>query len=489
METRSTGDRFFSSREDFVEAAGVHPPCGRAFRLSYPLLAFLLLPIGLIAEQADLIVTARYVVTMDPQRNLIDDGAVAIRGEHIQAVGKRADIDRRFQAGTRLDKGDAIVMPGLINTHAHAAMSLFRGIADDLNLQEWLTKFIFPAEKKWVSPEFVRWGTRLACLEMLRGGITTYADMYYFEDTVAETTREAGMRGVLGETIIGFPVNDAATPAIALKQAEGFIRHFHNDSLIVPAVAPHAPYTNSDETLKACRNLALRYNAPALIHLSETAKENDDSLRDHHMTPAQRLNSLGFFRGRTLVAHAVWVTDDDIAILKRTNTGVAHCPSSNMKLASGAAPIVKMLLHGLNVGLGTDGPAGSNNDSDLFEEMDLAAKLQKLITADPRSLPARKTVAMATILGAKALGMDKEIGSLESGKRADLISIRIDRAHTVPMYDVYSQLVYAIKSSDVTDVIINGRIVVRDDKCLTIDARTTLAKAKEYGLRISQSLK
>ncbi|HEY3835277.1 MAG TPA: amidohydrolase family protein [Bryobacteraceae bacterium] len=452
-------------------------------------LAVLCWPAGMTGQPADLIVTARYVVTMDAQQHVIDDGAVAIRGERIAAVGKRSDIDRRFQAAQHLDKGDAIVMPGLINTHAHAAMSLFRGIADDLNLQDWLTKFIFPAEKKNVSPEFVRWGTRLACLEMLLGGVTTYTDMYYYEDMVAATTREAGMRGVLGETVIGFPVNDAANPAAALKAAEGFIRHFHNDSLIVPAVAPHAPYTNSDETLKSCRILASRYNAPVLIHLSETKKENDDSMREHHMTPAQRLDGLGFFRGRTVVAHAVWVTDGDIAILKRNNTGVAHCPSSNMKLASGAAPVVKMLERGLNVGLGTDGPAGSNNDFDLFEEMDLAAKLQKLTTGDPRALPARTAVAMATITGAKALGMEKEIGSLEAGKRADLITIRLDRPHAVPMYDVYSQLVYALKASDVVDVVVNGRVVVRDAKCLTIDAPATIAKAREYGLKIAQSVK
>jgi 5-methylthioadenosine/S-adenosylhomocysteine deaminase len=420
---------------------------------------------------------------------VIENGALAIRGDRIMTVGKRADVDRRFQSAQRIDKGDAIVMPGLINTHTHAAMSLFRGIADDMNLQDWLTKFIFPAEKKNVSMEFVRWGTRLACLEMLRGGTTTYTDMYYFEDTVAAATREAGMRGVLGETIIGFPVNDAPAPAVSMKLAEGFIRNFHNDPLIIAAVAPHAPYTNSDETLKSCSNLALRYNAPLLIHLSETKKENDDSLRDHKMTPTERLNSLRFFRGRTLVAHAVWVNDSDLAILKRTNTGVAHCPSSNMKLSSGAAPVTKMLERGLNVGLGTDGPAGSNNDLDLFEEMDLAAKLQKLTTNDPRALPAHTAVAMATIMGAKALRLDKEIGSLEPGKRADLITVGIDRAHALPMYDVYSALVYSLKSSDVIDVIVNGRIIVRDRKCLTIDAPTTLAKAKEYGLKIAQSLK
>lgn len=452
-------------------------------------LLLLFLPLFLQADSADLILTAKYVVTMDAQQHLIEDGAVAVRGERIVGIGKRSEIDARFQAKQRIDKGEAILAPGLINTHTHAAMSLFRGIADDLNLQEWLNKFIFPAEKKNVNAEFVKWGTRLAMLEMLRGGTTTYTDMYYFEGTVAETTKAAGMRGVLGETVIGFPVNDAPNPVAAIRLAEGFLRHYHGDSLIVPAVAPHAPYTNSDDTLKACRVLAIRYNAPVLIHLSETRKENDDCLRDRHMTPAQRLDSLGFFRGRTLIAHGVWLTDGDIALLKKGNVGVAHCPSSNMKLASGAAPVVKMLDRGLNVGLGTDGPAGSNNDFDMFEEMDLAAKLQKLTTRDPRALPARTAVAMATITGAKALGLDKDIGSLETGKRADMILVRLDRPHAIPMYDVYSQLVYALKSSDVTDVVINGKIIVRDAKYQTIDATETLAKAKEYGLQIARSVK
>ena len=449
----------------------------------------LLLPLVARAESVDLIIAGGYVVTMDPQLRVIENGAVAVRGDHIEAIGKRVDIDRRFTAPQRIDKDDAIVMPGLINTHTHAAMSLMRGIADDMNLQDWLTRFIFPAEKKNVSQGFVRWGTLLACLEMLRGGITTYTDMYYFEDTVATATREAGMRGVLGETIISFPVNDAPNPAAALKLAEGFIRQYHHDPLIVPAVAPHAPYTNSDETLRSCRALASHYNAPLLIHLSETKKENDDSLRDHKMTPTQRLDSLGFFHGHTIVAHAVWVTDNDIAILKRNNTGVAHCPSSNMKLASGAAPVVKMLSRGLNVGLGTDGPAGSNNDFDLFEEMDLAAKLQKLVTNDPRALPARTVVSMATIMGAKALGMEKEIGSLEVGKRADIIMVRLDRPNAVPMYDVYSQLAYALKASDVADVVVNGKVVVRDGKCQTMNAASIIAKARQYGLQIAQSVK
>jgi len=460
----------------------------RLFALFAVLLCFA--PVSIAkAESADLIVSARYVVTMDGRQRLIEDGAVAVRGERIAAVGSRAEILRQFQARQRIDKGDAILAPGLINTHAHAGMSLLRGIADDMKLQDWLTNFIFPAEKKNVTADFVHWGTQLAALEMLLSGTTTYTDMYYFEDTVAATTKAAGMRGVLGETIIGFPVNDAPTPEAALKLTDAFLEKYQNDSLITAAVAPHAPYTNSDETLKACKDLAARYHAPILIHLSETKKENDDSLAKYHMTPAERLESLGFFHSRTLVAHAVWVTDNDIAILKRNHTGVAHCPSSNMKLASGAAPVVKMLNQGLSVGLGTDGPAGSNNDFEMLEEVDLAAKLQKLTTGDPTALPARTAFAMATIMGAKALRMESEIGSLEAGKRADMITIRLDRPNAVPMYDVYSQLAYALKSSDVDDVMINGKIVVRGGKCLTIDAASTMAKAKEYGIRIADSVK
>src|SRR5690349_8108974 len=260
----------------------------------------LLLVSAMSAEPADWIWSARFVITEDAQHRVIPNGAVAVRAERIVGVGTRAEIDARFQAKQRLDRPDAILAPGLINTHTHAAMSLFRGIADDLKLQDWLEKFIFPAEAKNVTADFVRWGTRLGCLEMLLGGTTTFTDMYYFEDVVAEAAKEAGMRGVLGETIIGFPVADAKTPADALKFAERYLARFRNDPLIVAAVAPHALYTNSDETLRASRALANRFNAPLLIHLSETRKENDDELAKRHTTPAQTLDSLGVFNGRTV---------------------------------------------------------------------------------------------------------------------------------------------------------------------------------------------
>ncbi|MDQ6663474.1 MAG: amidohydrolase family protein [Acidobacteriota bacterium] len=448
----------------------------------------ILIPALLCAEPADYILSARYVVTMDAQHRLIENGAVAVRNERIVAVGTKSEIDARFQPKQRIDDPNALLAPGLIDTHTHAAMSLLRGIADDLNLQDWLQKFIFPAEARNVSPDFVRWGTKLACLEMLLSGTTTFTDMYYFEEVAAEAAKEAGMRGVLGETIIGFPVPDAKTPAAALQYAEHFLARFHNDPLIVPAVAPHALYTNSDETLKASRALANRFNAPLLTHLSETKRENDEIAAKRHMSPTQVFDSLGFFNGRTLVAHAVWVDDHDIAILKSRNVGVAHCPSSNMKLASGAAPVVKMLAAGLNVGLGPDGPAGSNNDFDMFEEMDLAAKLQKFVTGDPRALPARTAVEMATIGGARALGMESQIGSLEAGKRADLIAMRLDVPNAVPLYDVYSQMVYALKGSNVNYVMVNGKLIVRNQKCLTLDSAQILAKARQFGVQVSRSL-
>ena len=451
--------------------------------------SFLLIAWALAAEPADWIWTARYVVTMDPQRRILENGAVAVRGDRIVAVGARAEIEQRFQARERLDRGDALIAPGLVNTHAHAPMSLFRGVADDLPLQEWLEKFIFPAEARSVNPEFVRWGTRLACLEMMLSGTTTYADMYYFEDVVAEATKEAGLRGVLGETIIGFPVPDAKTPALALQFTERFLARFRGDPLITAAVAPHALYTNSDESLRASRALANRYAAPLLIHLAETKHENDEALAKRGMRPAQVLEKLGVLDGRTLAAHGVWLDDQDMRILKAHGTGVAHCPSSNAKLASGVAPVTRMLALGLAVGLGTDGPAGSNNDFDLLEEADLAAKLQKVTLGNPQALPATAALEMLTIGGARALGMGREIGSIEPGKRADLIVMRLDRPNAVPLYNVPSQMIYALKGCDVRDVMVNGRPVVRDGRSLTLDEAAILARAAEYGRRVTAAVK
>jgi 5-methylthioadenosine/S-adenosylhomocysteine deaminase len=436
----------------------------------------------------DAIWSARWVVTMDAQRRVIENGAVAVAGDHIVDVGSRADIDRRYSARQRLDRADAILAPGLINTHTHAAMSLFRGIADDMNLQDWLTKYIFPAEAKNVDREFVRWGTRLALLEMALSGTTTYADMYYFEDTVAEATKQAGLRGVLGETVIGFPAPDYKTPQASLAATEQFFKHYANDPLIVPAVAPHAIYTVPNDVLQEARALANRYHKPLEIHLAETKAENDESLAKRHMTPTAALETLGVLNGWTLAAHGVWLTDADMAILKRRDTGLAHNPSSNMKLASGVARVVKILSLGIPMGLGTDGVAGSNNDVNMMEEMDLAAKLQKVTTGDPRALPAEQAVEMATITGARALHMEKLIGSLEKNKRADMITISLAGAHAIPLYNVYSQMVYALKGSDITDVMVNGRSLVREQRMLTLDARPIMLKAAEYQERVKKSL-
>jgi len=451
--------------------------------------SFFLFLAALHAESADWIWSARYVITEDARHRVIENGAVAIRADRIVGVGTKAEIDAKFQAAHRLDRPDAILSPGLVNTHTHAAMSLFRGIADDKKLQDWLENYIFPAEAKNVTAEFVRWGTRLGCLEMLLGGTTTFTDMYYFEDVVAEVAKEAGMRGVLGETIIGFPVADAKTPAEALQFTEKYLTRFRNDPLVVAAVAPHALYTNSDETLIAARALANKFNAPLVIHLSETKKENDDTLAQRHMTPTKVLDTLGVLTGRTVAAHCVWVDEADMAILKSRGVGIAHCPSSNMKLASGIAPVVRMLALDLPVGLGPDGPAGSNNDFNMFEEMDLAAKLQKVATLNPEVVPAAAALEMATIRGARALGMEKEIGSLEAGKRADLIMVRLDRPNAVPLYDPISQMVYALKGEDVRDVMVNGKPVVRDAKILTLNEAQILQKAAEYRAKVSASLK
>jgi 5-methylthioadenosine/S-adenosylhomocysteine deaminase len=403
-------------------------------------------------------------------------------------VGSRAEIESRYRAPNRLDQPNAILAPGLINTHTHAAMSLFRGVANDRKLEDWLQNFIFPAEARNVDQEFVRWGTRLALLEMALSGTTTFTDMYYFEDAVAEETKAAGLRGVLGQSLIGFPAPDFKTPAEQLAGAEAFLKKYDADSLITPAVAPHAIYTTPDETLKAGRALADKYRKPLLIHLAETKTEFDDAQKQRKMTPTATLERLGVLDGWTVAAHSIWLTDADIDVLAATQTGIAHNPSSNMMLSSGTAPVPKLLKRGIAVGLGTDGPAGSNNDFDMFEEMDLAAKLQKLATSDPTALSAKQAFAMATIDGARALHLSHLIGSIEAGKLADIISIRLEEPRATPLFDVYAQIVYALKGSDVSDVMVNGQMIVRNRLPLTLNQRAILTKAAEYQRQIAASL-
>ena len=438
-------------------------------------------------EHVDLVVTNGTVVTMDAQRHVIENGAVAVRGDSIVAVGPSADIAAQYDAAKIVDARGAIVMPGLINGHAHAAMSLFRGMADDLALDDWLKKYIFPAEARNVTEDFVVWGTRLGMLEMLRGGITTYADMYYFEDAVARVTKEAGMRGVLGETIIDFPAPDNKTVAQALEYTQKFIEHWKGDPLIVAAAAPHSMYTCSAKTLQEAAALALRNHAPILIHVAEAPFELQLSREKYGITPVGYLAREGILGPDVTGAHCVWVDQADIATLVQYGVGCTNNPSSNMKTAAGVSPVVDMLAAGAAVGLATDG-AASNNNQDMFEEMDLAAKLQKITRMDSRALPAEQVVEMATIGGARAVHLEKLIGSLEAGKKADLIVVDTTAPHATPMYNVYSQLVYALKATDVRSVVIGGNMVMEDRKMLTLDETAILVKANEYKKQIEKSL-
>ncbi|MBV8052029.1 MAG: amidohydrolase [Acidobacteriaceae bacterium] len=439
-------------------------------------------------EKATILVINGTVITMDAQRRVIDDGAVAIAGDSILAVGTRSELSPKYAAAKIIDAHGSIVMPGLINGHAHAAMSLFRGIADDLSLDDWLRKYIFPAEAKNVDEDFVAWGTRLDMLEMLRGGITTYADMYYFEDAVARVTKEAGMRGVLGETIIDFPAPDNKTREQALAYTQSFLEHWKGDPLIVAAIAPHSIYTCSESTLKESATLARRNGAPILIHLAEAPFEAEQSRAKHGLSPVGYLESIGLLGPDVLGAHCVWVDAGDMATLAHFGVGCSHNPSSNMKTAAGVMPVVDMLAAGVPLALATDG-AASNNHQDLFLEMDLAAKLQKSARRDPKALPAEQVVEMATIGGARALHMEKQIGSLEPGKKADLIIVDTNASHATPMYNVYSELVYALDSSDVRTVLIGGKVVVEDRRVLTLDEQAILAKAQEYKRKIENSLR
>ena len=424
---------------------------------------------------------------MDASGRVMENAAVAVRGSSVAAVGAAADLKRRYPFARLLDLGNSVVLPGLVNAHTHAPMALLRGLADDVSLQDWLTKYIFPAEKQHVNPEFVRWGTLLACVEMLRSGVTTFADMYYFEETVAQAAEKAGMRAVLGQTIIRFPVPDAASPKDGLARAERFILQYRKHPLITPAVAPHALYTNDPETLKAARALANRFSVPLLLHLAETEAEDRQARQHYGVSPTQQLDRWGILNGLTLAAHAVWVDEADRRTLAQHRTGVAHCPSSNMKLASGMAPVMEMLAAGIAVGLGTDGPAGSNNDFNLFEEMDLAAKLQKVRRRDPRALSALQALEMATRLGAQALGLEKQVGSLEPGKQADLIAVTLEAPHAVPLFNVISHLVYAAKACDVTHVWIGGRLVMEQRRVLTVQEAAVLAQGRRLGLKIQNS--
>ncbi len=437
----------------------------------------------------DLLIVGGTVVTMDGDRRVIEDGAVAIKDGKVAMVGPRSRVAYKLTAKRTINAAGKAVIPGLINTHTHVPMGLFRGISDDLDLQEWLTKFIFPAEAKNVDEAFVRAGTRLGLAEMIRGGTTTYCDMYYFEDAIADETKKAGMRAVLGETVLDFPAPDNKTWDAALSYTERFIKKWQNDSLIVPAIAPHAPYTVSQEHLLAARDLSNRLNAPLVIHLAEANTETEFIQQKHKgMRPIEFVDSIGFLTERTIAAHVIQANDAELDILKRRGVGVAHNPQSNMKLAAGVAPVPAMLRKDIAVGLGTDG-AASNNDVNMWEEMDTAAKLHKLYSGDQKILPAEQAFEMATIRGARALHLEKITGSIETGKRADIAIVDLDSLNQVPYFNIYSALVYSTKSTDVRTVIINGRVVMLDRRLLTLNESVIKKDANAYRERIIQSLK
>ena len=439
-------------------------------------------------ERVDLIVSGGTVVTMDSARAIYEDGSVAVRGDSIVAVGPRAEIEARYESVQVIDARGHLVLPGFINGHTHVPMTLFRGLHDDVTLNDWLYKYIFPAEAKNVNEEFVRWGTRLAAAEQIRAGVTTFADMYYFEDAIAEETKAAGMRGVLGETFIDFPAPDNKSEAEMLAYTERFLKRWQGDSLIHAAPAPHSIYTCSKKTIQDAAALARKYHAPILIHVAEMKKEWEDSEKTNGMSPVAYLEKIGVLGPDIVAAHCIFVDEADRKLLAQRGVGCVHNPSSNMMIASGVSPVPEMRAAGVAVGLGTDGPAGSNNDLNLMEEIDLAAKLAKISKVDPLALNAKSVVEMATIDGARALHMEKEIGSLEAGKKADLVLISLNEPNAVPMYDVYAQIAYSLKGSDVETVIIGGRVVMQGHLLLTVDEPKVLEKAREYGKAVKASL-
>jgi 5-methylthioadenosine/S-adenosylhomocysteine deaminase len=439
--------------------------------------------------RCDLLLTGATVLTMDADFRVHEDGAVAIAGDAIVGVGPEA---RQFAAKETIDCSGRVVMPGLINAHTHVAMALLRGLADDLRLDVWLMGYMMPVEREFVSPEFVRLGTSLGCAEMIRSGVTCFADMYYFEDAVAEATAAAGMRALCGQTVLRFPAPDAASFEDGLARAREFVERWRGHPLIVAAPAPHAPYTCTPEILRSCAELAVEFDVPLHIHLSETLLEVEGSRKAHGMPVIPWVRKQGVFDAKVLAAHCVHVDEGEIRALKNYRAGVAHNPTSNLKLGAGVAPVAKMLELGLDVGIGTDGPA-SNNDLDMFEETRLAALLAKGIGGDPTCLPARQALEMATRLGARALHLDHLVGSLQPGLRADLIVVDLDRVHARPRYarepeSIYAQIVYAAKSTDVVDVMCNGRWLMRDRRLQTLDEQELMREASGQARRIDAFL-
>ena len=439
-------------------------------------------------DSIDLIVNGDYVVTMDAEMIVIEQGSVAVNDGVILAVGSAESINSEFTARKTLDGKNRVVMPGLVNGHSHAAMTLLRGVADDLALMDWLNNYIFPAEVEFVDPEFVRIGTELACWEMIRGGTTTFVDMYYYPDTIADVVERCGMRALISATVIDQRSPDAEDAGDSINKGTAFIDRWKNrHSRITPIFGPHANYTLNADQLRKTREAAMELGVPISIHLSESPYEVQYSKDNYGKTSIEMFEEIGFFEGPTIAAHVVWPTEQEIPILARREVGVIHNPTSNMKIASGIAPVSDMLEAGVRVGLGTDG-AASNNDLDMWEEMRLAALLQKVDRMDPQALPATTVLRMATIGGATAIGLGNTVGSLEPGKRADIIQVAFEDVHHVPTFDVISHLVYVTDEQDVAAVIVDGKLLMNDGEFLTIDTDTVASEAAALAAKIQAAL-
>jgi 5-methylthioadenosine/S-adenosylhomocysteine deaminase len=431
-------------------------------------------------ETVDCIIRAEYLLTMEDDLSVINDGAVAISGAAIKEAGPYSDISKKYSAGKVLGGEGKVVFPGLINTHTHAAMVYFRGLADDLPLQEWLEKHIWPAEGKWMSADFVDEAVGLACLEMLKAGVTTYTDQYFFQSVAGKRAKEIGIRGVLGAGVIDFPFTGYASSVDDyFINAENLINEFKNDELISPCIAPHATYTCSPDNYQRANEISEKYNVPLHTHLAETQFEIAQIKDRYGKTPVEHLDTIGLLTERFFGVHCVWLSDKDIEILADRDVGVSHCIESNLKLASGIAPVPKLLKAGVKVGLGTDG-AASNNDLSILGEMSTAAKVHKAVSLDPTVIDSRTALLMATKNGADILGLGDKVGSIAPGKRADIVIADLNKPHLSPLYDIYSHIAYSMRPSDIETVLVNGKIVVDNRTLTTMDEAEILAKAGEW---------
>ena len=439
-------------------------------------------------EAVDLIIRGEFVVTIDATRPMIEDGAVAVMNGEIVAVGPADSVLAAYRSPFEIEGEERVLMPGLINGHTHAAMTLFRGVADDLELSEWLSEFIFPLEAEFVDEEFVRLGTQLACWEMIRGGTTTFVDMYFYPDAVAEAVDECGLRAIISAPAIDFPSPGHEGWEDSFAAAVDFAQRWKNQHpRITPAIAPHAPYTVAPEHLVNAFEAAQTLQVPIHTHLSETLTEVDDILTCYGNRPVTQLDATGVLGPPLIAAHVVWPDEQEIALLAERGIGVVHNPVSNMKLASGLAPVPQMLGAGVKVGLGTDG-AASNNDLDMWEEINLAALIHKGTALDPTIVPAATALRMATLGGAEAISLDDEIGALTVGRRADLIQLRLRGPHLTPMYDIVSHLVYSADSGDVVTVIVDGNMLMREGEVLTVDLDIVRSRARDVAREIRDAL-